>query len=121
MKPNVINLNQKFSLFNEHWQPKVIAEMNEYQFKLVKVQGDFIWHDHQDTDEAFFVIEGKLRIDFEAGPVYVSAGELLIVPKGVQHKPFAENEVKLMLIEPRHLQNTGDEVSELTAQNDVWI
>jgi mannose-6-phosphate isomerase-like protein (cupin superfamily) len=116
-----INLAQKFSLFSEHWQPKVIAEMNDYQFKIVKIQGDFVWHSHEDTDETFIVMEGNLRIDFRDGVVSLAAGEIFIVPKGVEHKPYAENEVKLMLIEPRGVKNTGDEMSERTALNDVWI
>jgi len=116
-----INFQQKFGLFNEQWQPKVIAEMNEYQFKVAKLQGDFIWHSHKDTDETFIVVEGDLRIDFRYGSVHVSAGEMFVVPKGVEHKPYAEREVKLLLIEPRGVLNTGDEVGERTAQNNVWI
>src|SRR5437762_9435888 len=116
-----INLRQKFGLFSERWQPKVVAEMNDYQFKVVKLQGDFIWHDHKDTDETFIVIEGKLRIDFRDACVQVSAGEMFVVPKGVEHKPFAEHEVKLLSIEPRGVLNTGHEVGARTAENDIWI
>jgi mannose-6-phosphate isomerase-like protein (cupin superfamily) len=116
-----INFQHKFGLFREQWQPKVVAEMNDYQFKLVKLQGDFIWHDHQDTDETFIVIEGTLRIDFPDGSVHVSAGEMFVVPKGVEHKPYAEKEVKMLLIEPRGVVNTGEEGGERTAANDVWI
>lgn len=116
-----INFRKKFDLFNERWMPKVIAEMNEYQFKIVKLQGDFVWHHHQDTDEAFIVMEGDLRIDFRDGSVRVSAGEMYVVPKGVEHKPYAENEVKLMLIEPRGVANTGEEGGARTAPNDVRI
>jgi len=81
----------------------------------------FIWHDHQDTDETFIVLEGKLRIDFREGSVNLSAGEMFVVPKGIEHKPFADGEVKLLLIEPRGVTNTGHETSDRTAQNDVWI
>ena len=116
-----INLQRKFSLVDERWKPKVVAEMNDYQFKVVKLQGDFIWHDHQDTDETFIVVEGKLRIDFRDGAVNLSAGEMFVVPRGVEHKPFAENEVKLLLIEPRGVRNTGGEGGERTAPNDAWI
>jgi len=116
-----IKVAQKFKLFDEQWQPKVIAEMNDYQFKVVRLQGDFIWHDHKDTDETFIVIDGILRIDFRDGAVDVRAGEMFVVPKGVEHKPFAEHEVKLLLIEPRGVLNTGHEGGERTAQNDVWI
>jgi mannose-6-phosphate isomerase-like protein (cupin superfamily) len=101
MSYQAINFGKKFRLFDEQWQPKVIAEMNDYQFKIVKLQGDFIWHDHKDTDETFIVLEGVLRIDFRDGAVGVSAGEMFVVPKGVEHKPYAEHEVKLLLIEPR--------------------
>jgi mannose-6-phosphate isomerase-like protein (cupin superfamily) len=115
------NLAQKFALFTEQWQPKVIAEMNDYQFKVVKLKGDFVWHHHQDTDEAFIVIDGNLRIDFRDGAVNVAAGEMYIVPKGVEHKPCAEHEVRLLLIEPRGVRNTGDQGGDRTAENDVWI
>jgi mannose-6-phosphate isomerase-like protein (cupin superfamily) len=121
MKYNAINFQQKFGLFAERWTPKVVAEMNDYQFKLVKLAGDFIWHDHQDTDETFIVIEGNLRIDFRDGSVQVQSGEMLVVPRGVEHKPYAENEVKLLLIEPRGVLNTGHVGGERTAVNDVWI
>ena len=121
MSHHPINLAQKFSLFTEQWQPRVIAEMNDYQFKVVKLQGDFIWHDHKDTDETFIVIEGTLRIDFRDGAVEIGPGEMFVVPKGVEHKPYAEREVKLMLIEPRGVRNTGEEGGEHTAANDVWI
>jgi len=116
-----INFRQKLGLFAEQWQPKVVAEMNDYQFKLVKLHGDFIWHDHKDTDETFIVVEGQLRIDFRDGCVQISAGEMFVVPKGVEHKPCAEHEVKLLLIEPRGVLNTGHEGGERTAVNDIWI
>ncbi len=116
-----INIFQKLGLFDEQWQPKVIAEMNDYQFKVVKLQGDFVWHEHKDTDETFIVLDGTLRIDFRDGAVEISAGEMYVVPKGIEHKPFAEKEVKLLLIEPRGVLNTGDSTNERTAQNDVWI
>lgn len=116
-----IDLKQKFSLFTEHWQPKVIAEMNDYQFKLSKVQGEFIWHNHPETDETFLVVEGHLRIDFRDGSVNLGPGEMFVVPKGAEHKPFAEHEVKLMIIEPRGVLNTGHEGGDLTAKTDVWI
>ena len=122
MKYQAINFNEKFSLFQEQWQPKVIAEMNNYQFKVAKLEGDFVWHSHEDTDEAFIVLEGELRIDFRDGSVHIGKGEMYVVPKGVEHKPYAEKEVQLMLIEPRGVVNTGDgAVSEITAENDIWI
>jgi mannose-6-phosphate isomerase-like protein (cupin superfamily) len=121
MNYQAINFGSKFRLFDEQWQPKVIAEMNDYQFKIAKLEGDFIWHDHKDTDETFIVLEGVLRIDFRDGAVQVSAGEMFVVPKGVEHKPYAEGEVKLLLIEPRGVLNTGHAGGERTAANDVWI
>ncbi len=116
-----LNFAEKFNLFHEQWLPKVIAEMNDYQFKLARLQGDFIWHSHSDTDETFVVLEGQLRLDFRDGHVHISQGEMYVVPKGVEHKPCAESEVKLLLIEPRGVVNTGQEGGERTADNDVWI
>ena len=116
-----VNFRDKFGLFTEQWQPKVIAEMNDYQFKLVKLEGDFVWHDHQDTDEAFIVLDGEMRIDFRDGAVTLKAGEMFVVPKGVEHKPYAAREVKLLLIEPRGVPNTGDAGGERTAPSDARI
>lgn len=121
IKNQAINFQQKLGLFSEQWRPKVIAEMNDYQFKVVKLEGDFVWHDHPDTDETFIVVEGTLRIDLRDGAVTLNAGEMYIVPRGVEHKPYAENEVKLLLIEPRGVVNTGGTGGEKTARNDVWI
>ena len=116
-----INLEEKFAMFNEHWTPKIITELNDYQIKIVKVVGDFVWHDHSDTDEFFLVIEGTLFIEFEDETMELNAGELYVVPKGVQHRPYALEEYKVMLIEPRGVVNTGEAESNLTASNDVWI
>ena len=116
-----INLEDKLSKFSEHWSPKVIAEMNDYQFKLVRIEGEFVWHDHPDTDEVFIVIEGTMQIEFEDRTIELSEGEMLVVPKGVRHKPYAEEECKVMLVEPRGVVNTGDTGDELTADNDVWV
>jgi len=122
MSYKAINLAQKLALFDQHWSPKVIAEMNDYQFKAVKLKGEFVFHNHQDTDETFIVLEGNLTIEFRDGKVDIGAGEIFVVPKGVEHKPVAANEVKVLIIEPRGVVNTGtQEQSELTAENDVWI
>ena len=122
MEYQSINFKEKLSLFNEQWLPKVIAEMNDYQIKIVKIEGDFEWHDHQDTDETFIVLEGNLRINFRDGHVTLNSGEMYVVPKGVEHKPFANGEVKMLLIEPRGVLNTGDnEADNRTATNDIWI
>jgi mannose-6-phosphate isomerase-like protein (cupin superfamily) len=95
--------------------------MNDYQFKLAKLEGDFVWHNHPDTDEVFIVIEGSMKIELEDGVVELSAGEMYVVPKGVMHKPSAEKECQIMLVEPRGVVNTGEADSDLTAENDVWI
>jgi len=121
MKYRAVNFKDKLGLVDEQWSPRVIAEMNDYQFKVVKIQGDFVWHDHKDTDETFIVLEGDLRIDFRDGSVDLSEGEMYVVPKGVEHKPYAGNEARVLLIEPRGVVNTGDEVSSRTAENDAWI
>ena len=116
-----INLNQKFGEFHDHWAPRVIAEMNGYQFKLVKIQGQFVWHEHPDTDETFIVLTGDMTIEFRDGRVDLSAGEMFVVPKGVEHKPAAPKECQIMVIEPRGVVNTGDAGGSLTAENDVWV
>ena len=116
-----INLKEKLSKFSDHWSPKIIAEMNDYQFKLVKIKGDFVWHNHADTDETFIVVEGKMKIEFENETVELNEGEMYVVPKGVEHKPCAETECKIMLIEPRGVVNTGNTEGNLTASNDVWV
>ena len=116
-----INFQEKLAKFSEQWTPKVIAEMNDYQFKLVKIQGEFVWHNHSDTDEVFIVIEGSMKIEFGEETVELNEGEMYVVPKGVQHKPYAENECKVMLVEPKGVVNTGESDGELTADNDVWI
>lgn len=121
MTYRAINLEQKLALFDDRWQPRVIAEMNNYQFKIVKIEGDFVWHDHKDTDEAFLVLRGVLRIDFRDGAVTLGPGEMFVVPRGVEHKPFAREEVHMMLIEPRGTVNTGDVGGERTAASDVWV
>ena len=116
-----INLKEKLSKFSDHWSPKVIAEMNDYQFILVKIQGEFVWHNHDDTDETFIVIEGEMKIEFENETLELNEGDMFVVPKGIEHKPWAENECKVMIIEPRGVLNTGSSESNLTASNDVWI
>jgi mannose-6-phosphate isomerase-like protein (cupin superfamily) len=118
---HAINLIQKIGLIGEQWSPRVVAELNDYQFKVARIEGDFIWHDHPETDEAFLVLDGELRVDFRDGSVLLRPGELFVVPKGVEHKPFAAKEVKLLLIEPRGIRNTGHAGGERTAPNDVWI
>ena len=121
MQHKALNLQNKLKLIDALWSPRVIAEMNDYQFKLVRVEGDFVWHDHPDTDETFIVLEGSLRIDFRDSHVMVNAGEMYVVAAGVEHRPSAAAEVSLLLIEPRGVVNTGASGGELTAQGDQWI
>lgn len=112
MHYQAINLNEKLSTFNDLWSPKVIAEINDYQFKLIKIAGDFMWHGHQGTDKVFIVLEGEMFIAFRDGQVKISKGEMFIVPGGADHKPFAEKECHIMLVEPRGVINTGGTESE---------
>lgn len=116
-----INIEAKFTAFADHWAPRVIAEMNDYQFKLAKIEGEFIWHNHADTDEVFIVLDGRMRIEFRDGHVDLAAGELFVVPRGVEHKPVTEAECRIMLVEPRGVVNTGEAGGELTAPVDAWI
>ena len=116
-----INLSEKLSEFTDHWSPKIIAEMNDYQFKLVKIEGDFIWHNHADTDETFIVLEGSMFIELEDETVELNEGEMCVVPRGVNHKPYAIEECKVMLVEPRGVLNTGNINNDLTASNNEWI
>ena len=117
-----INFKNKYSKFTDYWSPKVIAEMNDYQFKVVKIKGEFVWHKHDSTDETFIVIDGSMVIKFRDEEVQLDKGEMYVVPKGVEHKPYADNECKVLLIEPKGIVNTGDANSgDLTAENDLWI
>jgi mannose-6-phosphate isomerase-like protein (cupin superfamily) len=116
-----INLAASFAKFQDHWAPRVVAEMNDYQFKLVKFQGDFVWHDHPHTDEVFLVLAGEMTIGFRDGDVTLRAGELFVVPKGVEHITRARNECHALIVEPRGVVNTGDAGGDLTAKNDLWV
>lgn len=119
-----VNFAEKLTGFSAHWSPRVIAELNEIQFKLVKMQGEFVWHTHEDTDEAFLVLHGQMRIGFRDGEVVVNAGEMFVIPRGVEHITRADDECHALIVEPRGVVNTGDgdAVAEctLTADNDVW-
>ncbi len=116
-----INIEDKFQKFSEHWSPKIIAQMNDYHFKLVRFRGEFVWHSHAETDEVFLVIEGQMHIDFPDGTVSLDAGEMFVVPRGAEHKPFAEHECKIMLIEPAGTINTGDTGGDMMAEDGQWI
>ena len=122
-----IDLQGKIALLQGHWQPRVVAEMNDYQFKVVKIAGEFLWHQHRDTDETFIVLDGQLRIDLrdasgDIRAIHLPAGQMAVIPQGIEHKPFAQEEVQLLLIEPRGVANTGDgEAGARTVANDLWI
>jgi mannose-6-phosphate isomerase-like protein (cupin superfamily) len=122
MKYEPINFSNKFSQFRDRWSPKIIAQMNDYHFKLVKMQGDFVWHDHPDTDEVFIVIEGEMTIHFREEEINLKTGEMFVIPKGIEHKTSARQECQAMVVETVGTVNTG-EISdrEFTAPNDVWI
>ena len=119
--PTAINLQEKLTVFNELWSPKIVAQMNDYYFKLVKVEGEFVWHSHPETDEVFLVIEGELRIDFRDGAVELKQGEMVVVPRGVEHRPYAERESQILLIEPVETVNTGDAGGDRTVIDPEWI
>jgi len=116
-----INLQKKLAKFSDHWSPKIIAQMNDYHFKLVKLKGDFVWHSHDDTDEVFITLDGEMSIEFRDGKVDLKVGEMFVVPKGVEHKPFAERECKIILVEPAGTVNTGNTGGEMTTDNNIWI
>ena len=116
-----INFEEKLLKFSEHWSPKIIAQLNDYHLKLAKVHGEFVWHDHPETDEVFIVVKGQLEILFRDGSVLLNEGEMYVVPKGMEHKPVAENECHILLIEPAGTVNTGDVKDGLTAPNNIWI
>ncbi len=108
MVPEKLALEDGFARLSEHWRPKVAAELNGQEVKLAKLRGEFVWHSHADTDELFLVWRGSLRIEFRNGAVTLGAGELLVVPRGVEHRPVADDEVELLLFEPAGVRNTGD-------------
>jgi len=110
-----VNLREKFSLFSEHWKPKIVGDLNGQQVKLVKFAGPFVWHRHEAEDELFLVVEGGFRMEFRDRSVWLENGEFLIVPRGVEHRPVAEEEVQVLLFEPASTLNTGNAQSELTA------
>lgn len=119
--PAPINLAHKLGLFAECWSPRVVAEMNDYQFKLVKLQGEFVWHAHAETDETFLVLHGELRMRFRDRDAVLREGEMIVVPRGIEHCPQADTECHVLIIEPRGVVNTGDAGGTRTAANDVWI
>ena len=118
---NKVNLEEKFSLFREYWKPKIVGELNGQQIKLVKFAGAFVWHQHENEDELFLVVKGQFSMEFREHKVSLKEGEFLIVPRGVEHRPFAQEEVQIMLFEPAGTLNTGTTRGELTAEELLWI
>lgn len=116
-----INIHQKLALFNDHWHPRILAELNGQQVKLAKLKGEFIWHQHEEEDELFFVLSGKLTIEFQEYSVDISEHEMIIVPKGTEHRPVAKEEVVVMLFEPKSTINTGNVQDEMTQEQLDWI
>ncbi len=114
---NKVNLAEKLAMIGDHWNPRIVGELNGQHVKLVKFQGEFVWHDHADEDEMFLVLKGGFRMDFRDRSVELTAGEFLIVPKGVEHRPVAIEEVEVMLFEPAAIQHTGEVDSPLTVRN----
>ena len=109
-----VNVREKLALFSDHWNPRVVGELNGQHVKLVKFQGEFVWHDHAAEDELFLVVRGSFRMDFRDRSVTLNEGEFIIVPRGMEHRPVAEQEVEVMLFEPAQIKHTGDVESELT-------
>ena len=112
-----VNINQKLSLFNDYWNPRIIGELNGQQVKVAKLKGEFVWHKHDHEDELFFVVKGCMKIEFRDKTVTLNPNEFIIVPRGVEHKPVADEEVELMLFEPATTLNTGDLINEFTKEN----
>jgi mannose-6-phosphate isomerase-like protein (cupin superfamily) len=118
--PQVINLGEKFGLFKERWKPKIVAELNDSYVKAAKMKGEFIWHRHDNEDELFLVVKGRLTIKLRTKDLHLKEGELVVIPKGMEHKPVAKEEVEVLLLEPKTTLNTGNVVSERTTA-DEWI
>ena len=126
MSVEAINLDEKLSLFSERWAPRIVAQLNDYHVKLAKIQGQFVWHCHEDTDELFFVIQGRMTIAFrdggrDEGEVHLKRGEMCVVPRGVEHKPAALQECQILMVEPAGTLNTGDAGGDRTVEDVEWI
>lgn len=117
----MVALGAKLDALSQCWSPRVVAELNDLQFKLVKLQGEFVWHAHADTDEAFIVLAGAMQVGYRDRDVTVRAGEMIVIPRGVEHITRASDECHALIVEPRGVVNTGDTTSGLTAANDVWL
>ncbi len=118
---NKVNLPEKFNLFNEYWSPKIVGELNGQYVKLAKFKGEFTWHSHENEDEMFFVVKGSMRIELRDGVINLKQGEFCVIPKGVEHKPVADEEAHIMLFEPKSTEQTGGIESELLVESQPWI
>ena len=118
---DIIKLKEKLALIQDYWNPRIVGELNGQHIKLAKIKGEFIWHKHDTTDELFYVIKGNMKIVLRDSAINLSEGEMYVVPKGIEHKPVAEKECHIMLIEPKGILNTGEINSELTANLDDWV
>ncbi len=116
-----VNLSQKFGLFHEYWSPKIAGELNDSYIKLVKLKGEFVWHQHENEDELFLVVKGRLLIKLRDQDIHLEEGEFVIIPRGVEHLPIAEEEVHVLLLEPKSTLNTGNVQSERTVTEEEWI
>ena len=121
MTIDIVNLNQKFSLITEQWDPKIVAQLNDYQIKIAKIQGEFVWHSHPETDEVFWVVNGKLNIQLRDQDLHLESGEMCVIPSGVEHKPSAEEECQILMVESAGTLNTGDAGGERTVEETGWI
>ncbi|MGB5464059.1 MAG: cupin domain-containing protein [Aureibaculum sp.] len=118
---DVVNIKQKFSLFTEQWSPKIIGQLNGQDVKLAKLQGEFVWHNHKKEDELFYIVKGSLKIAFRDKIVKLKEGDMLIIPKGIEHKPIAKEEVWVLLFEPSSIKHSGEVNYELTKEVFDWI
>lgn len=121
MKPEIISLKDIFSSFSKQWSPKIIAQMNDYHFKIAKIQGEFVWHSHPETDEMFYVVQGRMTIHLRGGDLELEEGEMCVIPQGMEHKPAAAGECHILMVEPAGTLNTGDSRGERTVEEAEWI
>ena len=121
MKYEAVDFEEKFRKFEDHWAPRIVAEMDGYQFKLVRILGEFVWHRHAEADEAFVVLDGEMVIEFRDGKVALRAGEMFVVPKGVEHRTSSPKECKILLVEAKGVVNTGDAGGAFTMDKDVRV
>ena len=118
---DVVNLTEKFSLINGQWDPKIIAQLNDYHLKIAKIEGEFVWHSHPETDELFLVVDGELNIHLRDGLLHLKPGELCVIPKGVEHRPASVGECQILMVETAGTLNTGDAGGKMTVAETAWI